>query len=144
MKYELTYIVIPNLAEEDLSKLIAEINNLIVNNGGEIKEQKALIKRKLAYPIKKNKNGDYITIEFLIEPEKIDNINKGIKLEKNILRHLIIILSEKIQKVKKIRKNIQAESVIAETPKSKPAKKQTIKEKVKLEELDKKLEELLQ
>ncbi len=144
MKYELTYIALPNLSEEDLSKLIAKINDLIVNNGGEVKEQKAPIKQKLAYPIKKNKNGSYITIEFLIEPEKVSSIDKILRIESSVLRHIIIALPEKAQKTKKVRKNIPAEVIIPETIKSKPVKKQAVKEKVKIEELDKKLEELLQ
>ena len=47
-------------------------------------------KRSLAYPIKKQKKGNFIQINFLSLPKNIKNFSKILKLDINVLRFLIL------------------------------------------------------
>ncbi len=124
--YELTYIIDPNLTEADINKLKEEISNFIIGAEGIIHDQKEE-RRKLAYPIKNFNQGFYVSLEFTLDPEKMPDMEKKFKTEKAILRHLII-------------KKEKTETTAAIAPENKKKEK----EKVKIEELDEKLKELLE
>jgi len=96
--YELTYIVNPNLSDEQIAAQTNKVRSFINELAGEVKNEKLWEKRRLAYPIKKQGYGFYVTAEFNIEPQNIIELDKKIKLEQNILRHLLIT-KEKIKSI---------------------------------------------
>ncbi len=49
-----------------------------------------VVKKKLAYPIKKNKFGFYCLVNFSAEGEKLKEIDNYLKMNNNILRHIIV------------------------------------------------------
>ena len=55
---------------------------------------KELGEKKLAYPIKKEINGYYYVMQVEASKEAITEFDRKIKLDENILRHLIIRLDE--------------------------------------------------
>ena len=55
-KYESVIIINPNLEEEAIKALIEKISNLI-NTDGKVSSVEEVGKKKLAYEIKKNKEG---------------------------------------------------------------------------------------
>ena len=128
--YELTLIADSSLSEENLAGLIKKIKEFIENHEGRIVKDFVTKKTRLAYLIKKQANGLLCSVDFELERNNIDAFAKEIKEDKNTLRHIII----------------NKEVVRPRLPTLKPAKiqpksKQT---KIKIEELDKKLEEILQ
>lgn len=129
------------------------------------------IKKTLAYPIKKCQEAFYFSLNFLLPVQAISDLNKQLESENNIIRHLITnraparspqaqIKSKKKQKepldfkiVDKIEPLPNEQTIFDQpvlktdqTPREKtrtvPDRKEK-KEKVKIEELDKKLEEIL-
>lgn len=140
LMYELTYIINPNLSEQEVAAQTNKVRSFINELGGEIKNEKLGEKRRLAYPIKKQGFGFYVTIEFNCEPENIIELDKKIRLEPQVLRHLLL--------TKEIMKQTPRRYV---PPKAKekigmPFKPQpeAPPEKIKIEEIDKKLEEILE
>lgn len=141
LMYELTYIVNPNLSKDQVAAQIDKVRSFINELTGEVKNEKLWEKRRLAYPIKKQGFGFYITAEFNIEPQNIIELDKKIKLEQNILRHLLITKEE----IKEVHRRI----ILPKLPREKIGigrrpEIQAPEEKVKIEELDKKLEEILE
>jgi small subunit ribosomal protein S6 len=128
--YELTYLISPEVSEEELKSLNEKINSLIQKGAGALNEIKPPIKKKLAYPIKKQNEAFLIELSFYLEPEKLGSLEKELKAEKKILRYLI--LAKPKLKIIKLRK--RPKKVIP-----KPLKEK----KVELKEIEKKLEEIL-
>ena len=62
-KYESVIIINPNLEEEAIKALIEKISNLI-NTDGKVSSVEEVGKKKLAYEIKKNKEGFYVVFKF--------------------------------------------------------------------------------
>ncbi|MCD6093246.1 MAG: 30S ribosomal protein S6 [Candidatus Omnitrophica bacterium] len=89
-KYEGMLIVRPRLSEEDREKITKKIEQLITQEGGKVKNFQLWGERKLAQEIKKEKRGLYYLFHFSAEPQTIDKIRKGCRLEENILRLLIV------------------------------------------------------
>jgi small subunit ribosomal protein S6 len=138
--YDLTYIISPLAGELDNSVVSGKIDALINSLGGIIKKETAGEKRKLAYPIKKQSVGFYVTLEMELEPEKLIELEKTLRMDKDILRYLIINLAELKTERAPRRTFIKAKSpVLGQTGGEAPTKT----EKVKIEELDRKLEEIL-
>lgn len=112
--YELLYIVNPNMED-------GRVNNIIDEIGNEINKYKVSIinhhiwgKKRLAYPINKNKYGIYVILhfgaeqfDFLIEFERVLILNKS------VIRHQLVRLDEEPAKVKDV------EPVVGETDSSK-------------------------
>ena len=69
-KYESVIIINPNLEEEAIKALIEKISNLI-NTDGKVSSVEEVGKKKLAYEIKKNKEGFYVVFKFEANPELI-------------------------------------------------------------------------
>jgi small subunit ribosomal protein S6 len=138
--YELTYIVNSNLSEEEVAAQTDKVRSFINELAGEVKNEKLGEKRRLAYPIKKHGYGYYVTIEFNIEPQNVIELDKKIKLQSNVLRHLLItkeIIKETHRRI--VLPRVAKEKIgLAPRPEGHP------EEKVKIEELDKKLEEILE
>ena len=138
--YELTYILNSNISDSDVASQAERVRGFI-NDLGAIKNEKIWEKRRLAYPIKKQGFGFYVTTEFETEPEKVVEIESRLRLETAILRHLLITKEEVKAAPRPIfRPRPKEKSAFSEhAPDAEPVKK-----KVKIEEIDKRLEELLE
>lgn len=126
--YELTYLISPEVSEENIQSLQKKIESLIKEGEGSIIETNPPVKRTLAYPIQKKTGALVADLTFNLKPEKIKDFEKNLKSESQILRYLIS--KEKLaRKIPKAR--------------AKPKKITKPKVKVELKEVEKKLEEIL-
>ncbi len=151
--YELTYIIPVKYSEEEQGKISEQVKDLIFKNEGKITKEGGLGILKLAYPIKQVNQGNYIVLEFDVEPEAAKVIDKELKLMNEVLRHLIVkktpesekameqaLLKEKKAKLEEQREE-KTEEKKEETKTSQ--EKTSEKKKVSIEELDEKLDKIL-
>lgn len=68
---------------------------VIEKHGGQIVEDKPLVRIRFAYPIKKQTQGFFGVMRFCIDPLKIGLIDADLKFEKEVLRAIIVQFSEK-------------------------------------------------
>jgi ribosomal protein S6 len=120
--YQLAYLLSPELKKEEIESIQNDLTSFLEKEGVLDKVETPL-KRTLFYPIKKKTEAFLGAIYFYLESEKIKDLEKKLKGEEKILRYLIV--TEKAPKKIKIEKKVK-----------KP-------EKVELEEIEKKIEELL-
>ena len=93
-KYETIFIVNPNVAEEGLKALIQKFSD-IINNDGKVLEVEEMGKKKLAYEIKKNKEGYYVVVNFEANPELIKELERVYRITDNVIKFLTISKEEK-------------------------------------------------
>lgn len=89
-EYELMFILRTSLVKEELEKTTQGILEEIKKNNGEIQNTQDLGKRKLAYPVKKQREGFYQTVNFKLNPALIKSLKSFCKLNENVLRILIL------------------------------------------------------
>jgi len=89
-RYEGIFIVKPDLNEEEIKKVVAQITELITKSGGHLEDSQIWNKRQLSYEIDKKKSGVYILTHFNIKPTTISKLKKSYNLDGNILKALII------------------------------------------------------
>ncbi|MBL7053219.1 MAG: 30S ribosomal protein S6 [Candidatus Portnoybacteria bacterium] len=154
--YQLTCLFLSSLDQGKIDEIIQKIKGLITVENGSISETTEPIKKNLAYPIKKQLEAFYWSSSFLLSDQKINEFRQQLDLEKNILRYLINIKKTETDPIKKetikkpLNEMIDKIEPLKEMPLGEMAKKPIEKEissdtkkKVKIEELDKKLEEIL-
>lgn len=146
-QYQLTSIVSPLLDQAGLTELVQKIKKWISDLGGSLKEEK-ITKRNLSYPVKKYEQAFYANLNFILSPTEIAELQKKLKLEENILRYLIIGLKPESVRPKSLDLARAKPFDLAQGrfKKAPPQREEALlkaKPKVKLEELDKKLEEIL-
>lgn len=101
--YESTIIVNAALEDADIDAVIAKVSNYIENHGGEILEVNKWGRRRLAYPINKKYNGYYVHMIFDTVPGVIPILERFLVLEDTVLRHLTLILPQKLRDLRKQR-----------------------------------------
>jgi len=90
-KYETMFIIRPDLSEDERKVLFNQINDVLIKNNGKVTQTNIWSeKKKLAFPIRKYREGVYYLVSFTVGPEAITKINYAYKLNENILRSLII------------------------------------------------------
>ena len=93
--YECTFIVSPGLDDPQTAAAVESVKETIAKSGGEIKGVDDIGRRRLAYPITKKHNGYYTSIEFEAEPHAIEQVERYMKLDENIMRYLTLQLEER-------------------------------------------------
>ncbi|MGV3050798.1 30S ribosomal protein S6 [Streptococcus hyovaginalis] len=92
-KYEILYIIRPNIEEEAKTALVERFDAILTDNGATIVESKDWEKRRLAYEIKDFREGLYHIVT--VEAEDAIALNEFDRLSKintDILRHMIVNL----------------------------------------------------
>ena len=91
-KYEISFIVRPDLEKEAVDKIAKDFENVLVKNGANILSSKELGQKELAYTIKGQKTGYYYLVNVESESLAIDEFNRLATIDENVLRHIIIKL----------------------------------------------------
>ncbi|WP_277288588.1 30S ribosomal protein S6 [Veillonella montpellierensis] len=88
-KYEVMFIVKP-AEEEVINVTVEKVEALIARVGGTVEKVDRWGKRRLAYAVKKFTDGFYVLINFEADPTEIKEIDRVIKINDEILKHLIV------------------------------------------------------
>ncbi|GBF11539.1 30S ribosomal protein S6 [Tepidibacillus infernus] len=89
-KYEVMYVLRPDLEQEATKELVEKFQSLITNNGGEIEKQEEMGKRRLAYEIKGYHEGYYVLVNFQSEPSVVAELDRVLKITDGVIRFLIV------------------------------------------------------
>lgn len=161
--YELLFIVANNYTEAESVEIKQHVIDYLEKElTAKIGYMENWGKKKLAYEIKHNSHGYYFLIEFDLDGKRLADLNRHLRLSKEVLRHQIIkqktrtleeIQAEKIKQEKTVEKKEKKEEKAREE-KAKPVEK--VKEEKKedkskaekkskdnLKDLDQKLEGIL-
>jgi small subunit ribosomal protein S6 len=93
-KYEITYIAHPDLDAEAFKQLNAQVQTWVKDGGGEVEKADVWGKRKLAYPVKKQKEGQYVLLHANMQPAICAQLERQFGLQESVLRFLIVAVDE--------------------------------------------------
>lgn len=88
-KYEVLYVLNPNLTEEETQAIVEKFKTLIEQNGT-VDEMEEWGKRKLAYEINDLTDGDYTLINFHTDPTQIAELDRVLRITDAVVRHMIV------------------------------------------------------
>ncbi|MGH2417720.1 MAG: 30S ribosomal protein S6 [Candidatus Limnocylindria bacterium] len=94
-RYELMLLLRPDLEDDKLQAAVEKVTRAIVNGGGSLSKVSPWGKRRLAYDIKRHREASYFLIHFDIEPGQVREIERGMLISEEILRHLVTVLEDR-------------------------------------------------
>ena len=89
-KYEVMYIIRPELDEDAKKALVEEINNVFVNKASTVEKVDEWELRDLAYEIKGCTKGYYVVLNVNATPEAIDEFTRVANIKENIIRYIAV------------------------------------------------------
>ena len=114
--YETTYILRPNLGEDQFTEIIERTNAIVTDDDGSIIDIDHWGIKKLAYEIKKETQGYYVYMNYAAHGTTISEIERIFRIDDRLLRYLTIKLADAIDEagIDQAREKIAAEAAAAE------------------------------
>ncbi|MNZ81269.1 30S ribosomal protein S6 [compost metagenome] len=88
-KYEVMYIIRPDVEQENVQAIVDKFNG-IISNGGEVTKSEVIGKRRLAYEINKLRDGYYVLVHFNATTEVVNELDRIMKITDEVIRSLIV------------------------------------------------------
>ena len=92
--YELVAMISPEVDEEEVSKIVDKVSQSIDSRGGVVEDIKKWGKRKLAYPVRKFMEADYVLARFKLTPKSVKELEGEISASGDILRYLVVRIED--------------------------------------------------
>ncbi|MFN2745003.1 MULTISPECIES: 30S ribosomal protein S6 [Bacillus] len=89
-KYEIMYIIRPDVDDESKKAIVERFNNILTTNGAEITETKDWGKRRLAYEINDFRDGFYQIVYVQSGAEAVQEFDRLAKISDDIIRHIVV------------------------------------------------------
>ncbi|UCD41196.1 MAG: 30S ribosomal protein S6 [Chloroflexota bacterium] len=87
--YELMFIVHPEVDEPAFNELVEKVKGWITDSGGQVDNVDLWGKRRLAYPIQKQIEGQYVLFNTQIEPTYCSELERNLGLQEPVMRYLL-------------------------------------------------------
>ncbi len=95
--YELMMIISPEANEVEIDAASARVAGFIADRGGLVYEQDVWGLRRLAYPIQKFHEGNYVLTRFALEPGDVIELDNSLKASDDVMRHLTMRLDKSVK-----------------------------------------------
>ncbi|HZN49964.1 MAG TPA: 30S ribosomal protein S6, partial [Methylomirabilota bacterium] len=84
--YEVLVIVDPRPTDEEVAALLEQLGEQLKTLGAEVTKVDNWGKRRLAYDIRKQREGTYAVFEVSAEPSMVKEFERQVRLNENVLR----------------------------------------------------------
>lgn len=115
MSYECTFICSPELDSAKVEEMVAKVSKIIETSGGTIKNLQQLGKKKLAYNIKKFREGNYVYVDFESNGSVVLSLENFFKVNDDVIRFLTVKVEPKKKVVKKAKTVEKKQETVAAT-----------------------------
>ena len=88
--YELMMVISPESTDEEVAALSQRISGFVTDRGGSIYRDDHWGLRRLAYPIQRFQEGNYVLKQFSVDPETVVALGRTLNAAEQVLRHLMI------------------------------------------------------
>ena len=87
--YELVMVLSPEATEDEVSAIVERVDGVITDRGGSVVEHENWGLRRLAYPVKKLQEGNYVMTRFALGAAAVMELNRVLVASEDILRFLV-------------------------------------------------------
>jgi small subunit ribosomal protein S6 len=90
-KYELVCVIQPDLDEAAFNGVVEKVKSWISESGGTIDKVDVWGRRKLAYIIKKQREGQYVLLNMTMDPSATSDLERNLRYQEPIIRHMLSV-----------------------------------------------------
>ena len=101
--YEIIFIVRPDVTEEDVDKLIAQMEGVVAGSGGKLETVEKLGRRRLAYRVRKQREGIYVLFRLQGSGDTVKEFERRLKVLDTVIKYLTIRIDEDLERAEKFK-----------------------------------------
>jgi small subunit ribosomal protein S6 len=101
--YEVMFIVRPDVADEDLDKLIAGLEQTVTSGGGKVRSTEKLGRRKLAYLVRKFNDGNYVLLTVDADGKLVAELERRLRVSEPVIKFITVRMDEEEKRLAKVR-----------------------------------------
>jgi len=101
--YEVMFIVRPDVADEDVDKLIAGFTTTVTTGGGAVKSAEKMGKRKLAYMVRRFNDGNYILLTIEANGAGVAELERRLRVSEPVIKYITVRMDEEEKRLAKIK-----------------------------------------
>jgi small subunit ribosomal protein S6 len=118
-KYEIIFVVRPDVNDEELEKLVTQMQGVVTGAGGIIEKVEKMGRRRLAYRVARQREGLYILFVLEGNGDTVKELERRLKVTDSVIKYLTVRVDEELKRAEKF-KAMRAKQE-ARRPRSKPA-----------------------
>ena len=92
--YELVVVLNPEIGDDVVGGSLEKLQQTVTTRGGEVVDVNHWGRRRLAYPIKRHYEGNYIVSQIRLDPEQVTALESSLRISDDVIRHLIVRAGE--------------------------------------------------
>lgn len=102
-QYEIIFIVRPDITEEELDKLLTQMQGVASGAGGNVEKVEKLGKRRLAYRVRKQREGLYVLFHVQGSGDTVREFERRLKVTDTVIKYLTVRMDEELHRAEKFK-----------------------------------------
>ncbi|PYV23891.1 MAG: 30S ribosomal protein S6 [Acidobacteria bacterium] len=102
-KYETIFIIRPDAVEEEVDKLIAQMEGVVAGAGGKMEKVEKMGRRKLAYRVARYREGLYALFLFEGGGDTVKELERRFKVTDAVIKFLTVRIDEELKRAEKLK-----------------------------------------
>jgi len=90
--YELMCIIQPDLDETAFNGVLDRVKGWVAESGGSVDKVDVWGRRRLAYTIHKQREGQYVLLNIALKPSAAADLERNIRFQETVLRHMLTLV----------------------------------------------------
>lgn len=91
-KYELVCIIHPDLDENAFNGVVEKVRGWVSESGGSIEKVDVWGRKRMAYRIRKQREGQYVLFAISIPPAATTELDRNLRFQESVLRYMITVV----------------------------------------------------
>ena len=101
--YEMIFIVRPDVADDEVQKLITQMEGVVTGAGGNVDKVEKMGRRRLAYRVSKQREGFYVLFYVQGTGDTVKEFERRLKVTDTVIKHLTVCTDEILQRAAKFK-----------------------------------------
>ena len=120
--YEVMFIVRPDVADEEVDKLVTGFSTTVTSGGGVVKSVEKMGRRKLAYMVRKFSDGNYVLLTIEADGAGVLELERRLRVTEQVIKFITVRMDEEEKRLAKVkalrgtRRKLSAEPAAAPAP----------------------------
>lgn len=101
--YEVMFIVRPDVADEEIDKLVSGFTTTITSGGGVVKSVEKMGRRKLAYQVRKFNDGNYVLLTIEADGAGVLELERRLRVTEQVIKFITVRMDEEEKRLAKVK-----------------------------------------
>jgi small subunit ribosomal protein S6 len=104
--YEILFIIRPDVPEEEVDGILEPLKTVVTQNDGAVDKLDKWGTRKLAYRVRKYREGSYVLLQFSTNKaaETVRELERRLRVSDTVLKFLTVRIDEELKRLEKLKK----------------------------------------